>query len=73
MTEITEYRCDMCAGIQRLNTFPLRYETNYKRIEGMGAEKIPRNLCPDCADIVFDFIKQRRNMLSDEKEEAGSL
>jgi hypothetical protein len=65
MTEITRYLCDMCKGVQELNTSPDRMETNYVRFIGMisnlSKDLSIQALCPICAPIVGEFIKSKRN------------
>lgn len=59
----------MCGAVQELNTSPMRMETNYVRFTGMiynmDKEKISiQALCPQCAPIVGDFIKQNRKNIN---------
>lgn len=67
MTEITRYICDMCGKESAINTAPDRTESNYVRFVGMiyhlDKDLAIQALCPNCAKVVGNFIRERQQMI----------
>jgi hypothetical protein len=63
----------MCKAEQKLNTQPMRMETNYVRFIGMIANLSKdlsiQALCPKCAGLVGDFIKKYSGHINQRKTE----
>jgi hypothetical protein len=64
----------MCGAKQSFDTtIPDKYQSNYVRFIGMisnlSKDLSIQALCPECAGIVGQFIKENRNRLNNNKKE----
>jgi hypothetical protein len=70
MTELTQYICDMCGSTLDIDsTIPDKYQTNFVRfigpISNLDKGLRVQALCPQCADLVGQFIlENRRNKIN---------